>query len=306
LKSEAGPGPRRDHSLAGHDGSGRLYLFGGRFQGQALDDAWVYDLASERWERLQPSGAAPPARFGHNAELSADGTEMLLFGGQAGASFFNDVWLLNLADTRWEKVDGGAAPAPRYGAGAAFDGTRGLLYVSHGFTDRGRFDDTWTFRTRQRSWDDASPPNGDARPLKRCLLRCGWDSTGEQLLLFGGQSNQAPFHGDLWAWEAKSRRWREIVAQPAPSARNLYASFLDQARGLFYVLGGASREGNLQDVWTFDLRAEQWTPLSPTGDAPAARSAHAAALLPQRRVAMVYGGTSGAEMEDVWLLELGG
>ncbi len=65
-----------------------------------------------------------------------------LFGGPSGGRFFSDAWRYMPRQNRWNKLAPGAGPNARYGAGAAIDPATGTTWVTHGFTTRGRFDDT--------------------------------------------------------------------------------------------------------------------------------------------------------------------
>src|SRR6266542_1835754 len=68
-----GPAPRDAHTWT-VDPVGRVaYLFGGRDGSAVFGDLWRFDLATERWERLAPSGKTPPARFGHDAVWFSEG-----------------------------------------------------------------------------------------------------------------------------------------------------------------------------------------------------------------------------------------
>ncbi len=154
-KSATDPRARRDHSLTlTTDG---IYLFGGRARGRALNDIWVLNpkASPPSWREVLVSGARPAARFAHNAFYHGRTNELVVAMGQGdGSIFFNDVWAFDAATSSWREVTAGVTERPeiRYGAGGAEDASRGRFLISHGFTDRGRFDDTWTFDLEGRSW----------------------------------------------------------------------------------------------------------------------------------------------------------
>jgi N-acetylneuraminic acid mutarotase len=287
----AGPKPsaRADHGLAATSPRA-VYLFGGRAGGRSLGDLWRLDPRRARWERLSPGGAVPRARFGHNFVAEPGGT-LLLFGGQAGGSFFSDVWRFSPAANSWTLVDA-SGPVARYGAGAAVD-PAGAFHVTHGFTDEGRFDDTWTL-----SGDGFSDTSGlGARPLERCLVQSAFYSGG--LYLFGGQSDSRPYLDDLWRLDLATRTWRELAPERRPAARNLYAAA--RAGGRWLIQGGRGREGLLRDLWSLDLGDGVFRRLRPHGRRPGARSSHAAAALGPRRV-LLFGGAGAAGPRNEALL----
>ena len=295
-----GPWPeaRRNHSLvhaAGHD---LLVLFGGRKASTVLADMWVYDLKRSTWTEVR--GGGPPGRFGHTAVW--DGSRVLLFGGQAGPNFFNDTWAFDPSARRWQETSpDGERPAIRYGVGAAYDTTAGRLYISHGFTFQGRFDDTWGL-TGAGPWENVTP-SGE-RPLPRCLHRCLWDADGGRMLLFGGQSNETPNLNDLWAYTPSTRRWARLAPTGPPEPRHFSSWVLDEAGGRGLLFGGQGT-ATYGDLWALDLKEERWTRLAPQGTGPGPLHSHDAVYDPAGRRMLVFGGfKAGADTAELWELKL--
>ncbi|HWH43978.1 MAG TPA: kelch repeat-containing protein [Thermoleophilaceae bacterium] len=288
--SRSGPSARTDHALAATS-SRAVWLLGGRTgSGRALADLWRLDPRRGRWTRIRPRGSSPPARFGLNL-LAEPGGTLLAFGGQAGSRFFGDTWRFTPRTRRWRRVASGG-PAPRYGAGAAIDPATGRAYVTHGFTFRGRFDDTWALTGG--AFRDISPA---ARPLERCLVQAAFHEGG--LFLFGGQSNPRPFLGDLWRLDTASGRWEELRPRSRPSPRNLYAA---AQRGRDWLIhGGAGARGEEGDLWRLDLGRAGFTRVRSGRRGPGARSAHAATFA--GRDLVVFGGSRGGRARrDTWVL----
>jgi hypothetical protein len=173
------------------------------------------------------------------------------------------------------------------------------MLVTHGFTNNGRFDDSWAFE--DDNWVARSPSTGP-RPIERCLTRAVWDSVNDRLIMFGGQTDATPFLGDTWALAADG--WREITPEVSPPARNFYAMAFDDERGIAVLFGGNSAEGNLNDVWVFDVRAEAWSQIEQSGEPPSPRQGHDAAWVPGQGL-YVFGGNDGSsDLNDLWLLTL--
>jgi len=192
----------------------------------------------------------PPARFGHNAAW-VDGVGLVIFAGQAGATFYNDLWAFDPAAGSWEQLPaGGAVPVPRYGSCAAI-GPDGRLWISHGFTQEGqRFADTRAYDFSTSAWTDETPA-GDA-PIERCLHACWWNEDGT-FALYAGQTTGTTALGDLW-WLSVGERpglnsWAEVaLGEGAPPARNLYASA--RLKGAIGIFGGQALGGSaLDDMW---------------------------------------------------------
>jgi hypothetical protein len=288
------PGPRRDHSLTADAQRGRLYLFGGRAGGRSLGDLWEFDPLSGTWLELASDGPTPDPRFGHNAIYDPAGGQLIVALGQAGAEFFQDVWVFRPETGAWTRIGelSPERPAPRYGSAAAFDPAGRRLLVSHGFTDHGRFDDTWAFDITAERWTRVTTV--DSLPIKRCLARGAFDSTTGRLLLFGGQTDTSPFLGDLWSLDIAGGKWTELSAEGMPSARHLYGA-ATSTDGVWHLVGGNTPAGPSGEYWIYEPGLNTWT----FGEPPPARMSHDAAILGD--TLYIFGGTDGtSELDDLW------
>jgi hypothetical protein len=230
---------------------------------------------------------------------------MLVVMGQAGADFFNDVWAFDLDAEAWTELKANeiaaGQPRPRYGQSAALDG-QGRILISHGFSDQGRFDDTWLFDPASGAWSQL-PVAGEARPLRRCLHQLAYDETTNRLILFGGcSSGYGPCpQGDLWALDLQTNTWSEL--QPAgdrPSARTNASLVYDGASGRLLLFGGETDVPDAE-AWAYDLAGNAWTRLD-LAPGPSARTSHAAGVDPAARRIVVFGGkTADGLSADVWV-----
>lgn len=295
-----GPPAREDHTWTVDEVGTAAYLFGGRADGDARADLWRYDLATDDWQRLSPDGPRPKARFGHSA-VWVPGVGLVVWAGQAGSGFFGDLWAFDPVAGRWRELPSkGQAPAPRYGSCAAL-GADGRLWVSHGFTDRGRFFDTRAYDLAAGRWSDETPDG--PTPVERCLHDCLWTPDG-RLVLYAGQTTGVPALADLWTFDPVVGAWAEQAPEPRPGARQLYA--LATSGGDGWVFGGSGKGGDkLDDLWAIDLATLAWRPID-TGSGPSARSGASLIADPTRGRLLLFGGTNGrAERGDTWQLEVG-
>jgi Galactose oxidase, central domain len=298
--SGAVPAAREDHTWT-LDPAGRAgWLFGGRDGGMAFDDLWRYDLASDTWARQEPTGGGPAARFGHTGTW-VDGLGLVIWSGQAGSDFFDDLWAFDPDANTWRELPTeGAVPAARYGSCAAL-GPDGRLWISHGFTaDSGRFDDTQAYDFVAGRWTDETP-DGSIAPI-RCLHDCLWTPDG-RFVLYAGQTTGTPAIGDLWS-RGVTEGWTSLADGPPP--RQLYA--LAAVDGTAYVFGGGAKDGGtLRDLWLLDLAALTWQPAEPLGDRPSGRSGAAFLADPDGSRLLLFGGKrEGESLSDVWQLSIGG
>lgn len=295
LRVGLSPAAREDHTWTVDVEGSAAYLFGGRDGATVFDDLWRFDLVTDTWSQLRPPGPRPDARFGHSA-VWVVGTGLVVFAGQRGADFFGDLWAYDPASGRWARLpERGAAPAARYGSCAIVD-PDGRLVISHGFTFRGRFDDTRAYDFGARRWAGAAPDG--RRPGERCLHECFTDATG-QLVLHGGQDNQNPSLGDLWSMRPDGT-WRR-APDPRASARRLHA--VAEAGPDAWVFGGAGRDGSaLDDLWRVDRATLVFTRVRPSGGPPPARWASTLVADVARGRLLLFGGMGRNALADLWQL----
>ncbi len=293
------PAGRTDGTIV-HDPVGRqLFLFGGSASG-ARNDLWVYSLERKEWRELQPSGAKPVPRWGHVLVLDETRRRLVMFGGQA-SGFFNDLWTYDIVRGNWTQIgQPGDGPSRRYGHSGIFDAARDRVVISHGFTDAGRFDDTWAYEFGTGRWRDISPRT--TRPLRRCLHHAVYDSVRGQMLLYGGCASgfgPCPL-GDLWAFDLVRGEWTEQVATPAPTPRQYYGRSFDTGRDRMILFGGSGR-GTLSDTWEFNPGTRQWREAVLEGPAPSARFRHESAY--GEGITYFFGGSTDQGLtNELWQL----
>jgi galactose oxidase-like protein len=298
------PAAREDHTWTITPDARTAFLYGGRGgDGAPLGDLWAYDLPTNAWTLLTRDG--PPARFGHNAAW-VDGVGLVIFAGQSGATFYNDLWAFDPATARWQQLPaGGAAPVPRYGSCAAI-GPDGRLWISHGFTQGGqRFADTRAYDFSTQSWTDETPAG--MAPVQRCLHGCWWTGLGT-FVLYAGQTTGTNSLGDLWQLTVGERpgtnSWGELSPDEGlPPARNLYAAARLEGRTL--IFGGQAVDGSaLDDTWSILDSGRVVTGLT-VGEAPPARWGAELVADPTHDRLLLFGGRDGdGPGNDLWELTL--
>jgi N-acetylneuraminic acid mutarotase len=295
LQTERAPAAREDHTWT-VDSDGRFaYLFGGRGGGQDFGDLWRYDLTNDTWKKLSPKGKRPQPRFGHNA-VWVDGYGVIVFAGQRGADFFGDLWVYDPDRNRWKLLpaDGGA-PKRRYGS-CMVVGLDGRLWISHGFTFAGRFDDTRAYNLKSKRWASIGPEG--RRPGERCLHDCFTSASGE-MVLYGGQDNGALALGDLWVM-GSDHDWKRLD-DPRPKARRLYA--VTEAGDDAWIFGGADQDNAaLDDLWRVDRDSLEFRRVKVDGASPPARYAGTLITDERRGRLLLFGGQGKSAKADLWEL----
>lgn len=295
ITPDRGPAAREDHTWT-VDGEGRhAYLFGGRDGSREFGDLWRYDLENDTWRKLTPGGKQPAARFGHSA-VWLDGHGLIIFAGQQGPDFFDDLWAYEPEADRWTRLPGkGAVPKRRYGS-CMVVGPDGRLWISHGFTFAGRFDDTRAYNLKTKRWASIAPDG--RRPGERCLHDCFTSAAGE-LVLYGGQDDGNFALGDLWVM-GSDRDWKHLP-DPRPRARRLYA--VTEAGPQAWIFGGAGADNALlDDLWRVDRETLEFERVKVEGAGPSARYAGTLITDPARGRLLLFGGQGKVAKADVWEL----
>jgi Galactose oxidase, central domain len=291
-----GPPAREDHTWTVVGGGRTALLFGGRDGATVHGDLWEYDLAADAWTQLTPAGRVPPPRFGHET-VWVDGVGLVVFAGQAGATFFNDLWAYDPEAGMWAELPAtGDVPVARYGSCAAI-GPDGRLWISHGFTSDGvRFSDTRAYDFAAGTWADETPDTG-ARPVERCLHGCWWTDDGT-LALYAGQTTGTTALDDWWVLDGDA--WTAVEGT-LPPERNLYARV--RMAGATLVFGGQALDGSYRnDAWLLPDGASDASSLTAEGAPPGRAGGELVRDVASDRVLLFGGRTADGTLSDLWAL----
>lgn len=265
------PGSRH-RSTSWTDAAGDLWLFGGFGYAmgatpQMLNDLWKYDPVTNQWvwmsgnnlvnspgiygsRGLASSSNVPGARYGSLGWTDGSGN-LWLFGGygiaQSGpAQFLNDLWKYDPLADLWTWVNGDSTTNM-----AGSSGSKGIGASSN--KPGGRYGGA--------SWKDA---NGN-------------------LWMFGGKGYSNSLAGDLndlWKYDPGTNEWTWVNGDNTinnagvygtsgipsgtnkPGSRYLGACWIES--GNLWLFGGEgygnnTTKGHLNDLWKYDIAANQWT-----------------------------------------------
>jgi uncharacterized protein (TIGR03437 family) len=295
------PPARIDGTISYVADNASIFLFGGS-GGGFLNDLWNFNLNTKAWTRLEPSGTPPAARLGHTLLTDAKRNRLILFGGQA-RGFFSDVWAYNIATNNWQRLAADTAgPSNRYGHSAVLDSNTDRMIISHGFTNSGRFDDTWAFDLNTNRWTNITPSG--TKPLRRCLHHAVLDPATRQMFLYGGCASgfgPCPL-GDLWSFNLNTNTWTEVTPSSRPAARQHYGFSFDSRRNRIVLNGGSS----LGDTWFYNPSNRIWNQLPTSIPGPSARDRHQGAYAAERGTNFFFGGdTNTGSSSELWALSSG-
>eukprot|EP01113_Clastostelium_recurvatum_P013808 TRINITY_DN1740_c0_g1_i2.p1 TRINITY_DN1740_c0_g1~~TRINITY_DN1740_c0_g1_i2.p1 ORF type:complete len:1635 (-),score=381.18 TRINITY_DN1740_c0_g1_i2:49-4791(-) len=235
------PNPRSFHQAVYFHDRREVYIFGGKFStGQALSDLVSYNIDSNTFTALQPTGDQPPARLGHVA-VATSSSSMFVFGGRDETyTIFDDMYQLDLALMRWTRLSpnitkGSYLYAMLY-MSAVFLPRRQSILIMGGTvynTDSGT---VFEYSTATNTWTMHTTDGGVIPFVGRDLfgaVLCGSACGYETVAVFSGRS------GDI----SEAEPWRQVMFYTPERLNILPAPLLE------------TRETGTQTNFSFTLNA---------------------------------------------------
>jgi galactose oxidase-like protein len=298
-----GPSARSGHTWTVDPSSAVAYLFGGRGGSGDLADLWAYDLTSDRWTQLKPTGTPPSARSEHGA-VWVDGLGLVIFGGRTASGVLDDFWAYDPEANAWRTLEVGSVHPSARAAACLTLRTDGRLWLYGGDRGSGPGDaDLWIYDPGPSSWTRRAPKGG---PGTRTGAACWW-SSDDRLIVHGGAGDpgSAPV-GDLWALDpaaSSDGTWKQVDTTGLPARQRAAVAFTSHGG---VVLGGAGKgDALLADVVVFAPESLSANVLGAAPDGPVARSGAALADDPEAERTLLFGGHSASgPLDDLWSLDL--
>ncbi len=205
----------------------------------------------------------------------------------------------------WKQISAAAATAPaaRYDHSLAFDTDHSRLILFGGRAAGKTFGDTWIFDLKTNAWREVKASGPPARFGHGAI----YDPAQKSMFVFGGQASS--FFNDTWAFETEKETWSEVKTSAArPTTRYGIGAVFDSTRERLIVSHGFTSEGRFDDTWALDLKTEEWTNLTPSGDKPLKRCLLDAVYDPVREVMYLFGGCASGfgpcPLGDLWMFDL--
>ncbi|MCI4351038.1 MAG: hypothetical protein L3K15_05960 [Thermoplasmata archaeon] len=242
LSSSPAPSARERAGLVYDAADGYVLLFGGWSNGKPLNDTW--EFLGGAWTNLTPASAPSPRSASSMVYDTGDGY-VLLFGGDSAtlalySGNYRDTWSFHSG--AWTNRTGSLAVSPPAESTnpLVYDATDGYVVMFGIFATTGSAGGvsqnfTWTYSAG--AWTNVSTTVGRAPP-PRDDASVIYDTTGLQVLLFGGGLAGGAAYGDTWTF--LGGRWSELFPTLAPFSR-MSASFVyDTGDRVGLLVGGTS------------------------------------------------------------------
>jgi len=148
---------------------------------------------------------------------------------------------------------------------------------------------------------DPAPNWGEEDPLvtppARQAAAMAYDAVREEVVLFGGQTENGHPLGDTWTWDGAE--WTLESPENSPSPRSGAGLAFHKASGQMILVGGHTQDGVETETWAWD--GSTWKELTPATPAPAV-SNPSIAYDSEREVVFLFGGMAlnGDTVNSTW------
>ncbi len=326
-----GPLRRAYHNAVWDSADGVMIVFGGETSGVPLGDTWIYKpakggLTPGTWTQAAANG--PSARQQALAAWDSADRVMLLVGGSGYAGLLSDLWSFHPARGRaaaaWMRLSAATPLGPRAGGAGVWDsaGKRLLVFGGQVAVPMASAAATPPAATATATTPppatatgapsaDLSSSTATAQASPTSILGAAAPptvtrvpSTSTAAAAPGATTGGTTYSDDLWSYTAGRRGltggvWRLIRWGGGPLARASGAVYDDHDQAL--LLYGGQNISILGDLWSYPVAgraAGRWTLLN--GGQPQTRTGQAGAWDVHDGVMFIFGGYSGARLNDLW------
>jgi hypothetical protein len=297
LQLNPNPSPeRRAFEVMTYDSKDQyIVLFSGIQGNRFVDDTWTFQAGI--WSRLNPS-LSPPSRQYAMMTYDEGDAHVLLFGGIGVlGNTLNDSW--EFVGGSWTEFHPALSPPGRFGGAIAFDNFSkvALLFGGLGSTQpyASIYGDTWKFGSGTWTLVNAGPA-----PPTRQWPTIAYDDKDQYVLLFNGSGSIAH------TWTFKNGVWTLLHPSRQPPARMFGALTYDGFDGYMLLFGGKSKNGVMNDTWSFQAGA--WNEVPTLTSAPSPRWGASIAFTPADQYVLLFGGIGSGNpgyLGDSWTFQKG-
>ncbi len=274
---------------------------------------WVIDTATGVWEERNGSLNSPSVRASHCLVYVSLLKKAILFGGEdrLTGDELNDIWEYDqVADVWTERHPSGDLPDPRSSASMVYVGDSGLLILFGGWLSTKEGDgslasslagDTWAYDPTADSWTPMTTRGNG--PAPRSEQAMAYDEKTGKVIMYGGVTGKGDVN-DTWAYDPATNVWTELHPMgDLPQPRRGHSMVFDRTSGKIVMFGGTVGYRGVNDTWTYDSAANQWTEALPEGQLPPPRSNQAMASDSASGSVIMFGGWGEGVrvLSDMWV-----
>ncbi|KAF9313551.1 Negative regulator of mitotic exit [Podila horticola] len=256
------------------------------------------------WTQRRILGTNPFPRFMHTSSITANGTDIYLYGGNQRGTPNGDLFIVDSVSLQCQPVApaGQDHPMPKSGHSAVNIGQY-IIYFGGWDSVTGQCDDSLhVLHTARKEWN-RPPIQGPLPTPRHSHTAC---AVGTTMFVFGGQVDNY-YLDDISSFDMKSitqnPHWEKIEPQTeSPPARSGHCAGVHE--GKIYIFGGADADYFYNDIWCFDPRGATWTPIPASGYLPTGRHGHSCTVADGTMY--IFGGNSpdGTELNDAYAFKI--
>jgi hypothetical protein len=269
------PEARARGMLAYDNESDRTILLGGVLNGGSADEellygCWAYNLNANLWnnvgwdwQEVTPANS-PGTRTGSPLTYDIKADRMVIFSGWAdlhsGGSRYNDTWTYDYDTDSWTNMSPAVMPEGRGAHSMAYSESDDLLVMFGGVTGYQQSHDdfradTWTYNLNTNTWTNMSPSTNPSPRMYACMT---YDNASDVFVLFGGYLQDYSTSHETWLYNLTANTWTNVTTTGHPPARFHTGFTYDYKNHLSFLVGGASWNGFLNDIWSYDYDTNSW------------------------------------------------
>lgn len=158
------------------------------------------------------------------------------------------------------------SPPARNWHAMAYDSESDRIIVWGGWDTSGRYkidESVWSYDYNTNTWQEVKPGK-ERRPLRRDYNAMVYDAKSDRLILFGGYP--AYLGAETWAYDYNTNTWTKLEPSIVPEPLSRHAMVYSSGASRVVLFGGqiGSKAYNYTtETWTYDLRANTWTNVTP-------------------------------------------
>ena len=287
---EVGPGPRSGHGMVVDEARQKIVFFGGEYFNEEIEwdkkyfnDTWEFDLKTLTWEKKEPS-THPRERADFAIAYSPVSKKVVIQGGRQiydgnlipNGNYSPSTWEWNGNEWKFITTSG---PSRRELHNMVWNPSTSEIVLFGGTVWRGLpgdriyLNDIWVYSENQ--WKELT--SSDA-PRGRSSATMVFDSTNNEIVLYGGQYRSKLYLKDTFSWDGN--KWLQI-SDEGPGYRSHHAAAFNPDNGKVILFGGFFQNtrffpNQLQkwfnDTWEFTDNA--WSRINIKSEKPSPREDH--------------------------------
>jgi len=252
--------------------------------------------SAQTWTRMNPSNPPSP-REKMAMAYDSESDRIILFGGNAGPTIFNETWEYDFNTDTWTQLSPPTSPPGICAAAMVCDSKRDRMILFGGSSVSGILNDTWAYDLNTNTWSNLNPSNPPPARHSHCMA---YDSESDRVVLFGGYNGR--YLHDTWEYDPSTNAWiQRSPASHPPGGFILDGMVYDIESDRCIQFGGYAGSGYYSDqTWAYDANTSQWTLMSPASRPSPRSGVHMAYDSESDRIILFGGYRSSNCYDDTW------